>query len=144
MNGLEENGFQMCTGSEAGSYSRFIDIVSLNSRLESNTEEEEVPTSQSAGDLANRSNLTMPQVDRLVPDPSNFGSISISSVGIKREKRSSECAGDLSEPAEPPTLYSQPDVWCTRIMSTWYQIAGPTQSEAGSSSRCRDICIAQL
>ena len=31
----------MCTGSEAGSYLRLKDIVSLNSRLESNREEEE-------------------------------------------------------------------------------------------------------
>jgi hypothetical protein len=31
----------MCSGSEAGSYSRRIDIVSLSSRLESNIEEEE-------------------------------------------------------------------------------------------------------
>ena len=30
---------EMCTGSEAGSYFRLIDIVSLNSRLESNKEE---------------------------------------------------------------------------------------------------------
>ena len=31
----------MCTDSEAGSYLRLIDIVALNSRLESNKEEEE-------------------------------------------------------------------------------------------------------
>ena len=30
----------MCSGSEAGWYSRLIDVVSLNSRLESNKEEE--------------------------------------------------------------------------------------------------------
>ena len=31
----------MCSGSKAGSYFRLIDFVSLNSRLESNEEEEE-------------------------------------------------------------------------------------------------------
>ena len=32
---------EMCSGSEAGSYSRLIDFVSLNSRLESHKEREE-------------------------------------------------------------------------------------------------------
>ena len=32
---------EMCSGSEAGSYLRLIDFVSLNSRLESNKEERE-------------------------------------------------------------------------------------------------------
>ena len=32
---------EVCSGSEAGSYVRLIDFVSLNSRLESNREKEE-------------------------------------------------------------------------------------------------------
>jgi len=40
---FENNHFtEMCSGSEAGSYLRLIDFVSLNSRLESNKEEEDV------------------------------------------------------------------------------------------------------
>ena len=38
----------MCSGSEAGSYLRLIDIVSLNSRLECNKEEEEEETPRGA------------------------------------------------------------------------------------------------
>jgi len=38
----------MCSGSEAGSDSRLIDFVSLNSRLESNKEEEDLLRSLAA------------------------------------------------------------------------------------------------
>ena len=42
--GVHENNYftEMCSGSEAGSYLRLIDYVSLNARIESNNEEEEV------------------------------------------------------------------------------------------------------
>ena len=39
---LKNNRFtEICSGSEKGSYLRLIDVVSLNSRLESSKEEEE-------------------------------------------------------------------------------------------------------
>jgi len=48
----ENNYFtEMCSGSEEGSYLRLIDFLSLNSRLESNKEEEEGTRSRGSASI---------------------------------------------------------------------------------------------